>query len=169
MPKIKPNSHYVVSYKLNVLLHAIKNLENPNLLTAINKLEAIKSKNTYQHNVLSVLKWFNTHYKNCTGDDEQAFIRKYIHKIIESPHPRKVLDTLCLLYYYKLYKSQDQLNNEFLSLKTHLEKNKENNFLGENPQMSIEAYLNIILKNKHCKKTKKINRRVDQFSWNKLL
>lgn len=167
MPKINHNSHYVVHYKLNAslhaiknyvvryklnaLLHAIKNLENPNLLTSINELEAIKSKNTYQHDVLSVLKWFNTYYTNCTGDDEQAFIRKYIHKIIESPHPRKVLDTLCLLYYYKLHKSQDQLNNEFLSLKLYLEKSKQNNFLGENPQMSIEAYLDIILKNKHCK------------------
>lgn len=163
MTNLISNHYCMSSTQFSQLLHAIKNLENPDLLTPINELEALEPKSFYQRDVLSVLKWFNDYYMNCIGYGEQEFIGQYIHKIIDSPYPKRVLDTLCLLYYYNLYKSQDQLNNEFIQLKNFLEKkqspahphtsSQENrHFIGRTPQMSIEPYMDIILEHKHCKK-----------------
>lgn len=154
-----------IQAKLQEILSNKENLEfyDSKLIDAIKLIDEIKPKNFYSQQVLSVLKWFAKFYTNC-GNDEKEFICQHLDKIKNSDYPRDVLDTLCLLYYYKLHKSQQQLDEEFSRLKSALEKinkpivknsisEEDRTFLDEiKPSFSIEAYTELILRNKHCKK-----------------
>jgi hypothetical protein len=128
---------------LRQILNPIKNSETPNYFSTIGYLESLESKGDYPQQVLSVITWFHDYYDLCDENNgEKEFIRQHLDQIIESFFPKKVLDTLWLLHYYGLHKSQEQLNAEFLSLK---------NLIDLELGISVEPYLDDLLKNEHCK------------------
>ncbi len=154
----------LIQAKLQEILTNKEHLEfhDSKLIDAIKLIDEVKPKNFYSQQVLSVLQWFAKFYTNCEND-EKEFLCQHFDKIRNSAYPRDVLDTLCLLYYYKLHKSQQQLDKEFSNLKAALENSKpivqnsisaeDRTFLDEiKPSFSLEAYTELILRNNHCKK-----------------